>query len=361
MQIGIIGLLSSGKTAFFNALTGQEASTGDYALSKEANMAVVKVPDPRLNRLAEIFKPKRIVHAEVQYVDIAGMTGGKSSEKKEAAYVANLRNVDALAQVVRVFQDQNIPHPDGSINPVRDINNVNSELLFYDLLLIDNNIQKLEKKLRVSRDDDAQKMLSLFEKYKGALESETFLADLELSDSELKTISGFGFLTLKPQLYILNISEEDLGSYSITDDIKSAMKPESKSSAVSLCAEIAMEISRLDEEDKKEFRESLGIEKPALETVIQKSYHLLGVISFLTGSDTEVHAWTVKQGAKAPQAAGAVHTDFEKGFIKAEVIQFEELDKLGSWSEAKSKGKLRLEGKEYVVKDGDVILFRFNV
>jgi GTP-binding protein YchF len=361
MQIGIIGLQSSGKTTVFNALTGQSAATGDYSLSKDANRAVVKVPDRRLDRLAEIFKPKKIVHAEVQYTDIAGMAGGMSESRQEAAYVAAIRKMDAIMQVVRVFADEKVPAPQGSVDPVRDINDANSELVFNDLVLADNNITKLEKQLRVGKTAESAKMLELLRRCRAALEDEIFLADIDLKPDELKLISGYCFLTLKPQLYILNIGEEQIDGYEASEEIESRLKPKRCSSAVALCAQIAMEISRLDDEDKEEFRAGLGIETPAVDTVITESYRLLGLISFMTGGDAEARAWAIKDGTTALEAAGVVHSDFQRGFIKAEIVTFEDLDRLGSWNEAKHRGKLRLEGKEYVVRDGDVILFRFNV
>ncbi|MCP4634765.1 MAG: redox-regulated ATPase YchF [candidate division Zixibacteria bacterium] len=360
MQIGIIGLPASGKTTFFNALTGQKAPTGDYSKSKEANRAVVKVPDRRLARLAEIFKPKKTVFAEVQYTDIAGMTGGTGEIKKEVAYITALRLVDELVQVVRVFKDENIPHPNITVDPLRDITNANAELLFNDFVLADNNIQKLEKLMKVHKTDETQRVLSVLLKCRDALEKEMFLADMELSPEELKFINGFGFLTLKPQLYVLNISEDEIDGYKIPESVSSVLKP-AKSTAVALCAQIAMEISRLDDEDKIEFRETLGIKEPALETVITESYRLLGLISFLTGGDPEVRAWTIRKGMSASEAAGEIHTDIQRGFIRAETVSFDDLDKYGNWQAAKENGKMKLEGKGYIVKDGDVMLFRFNV
>ncbi len=359
MEIGIIGLPLSGKTTFFNALTGKQAPVGDFSLTKEANRAVVKVPDKRLDRLAEIFDPKKYTPAEILYIDIAGMTGGSDS-KTETAYITALRKVDAFAQVVRVFDKQSVPHPNGSVNPARDIISVNSELIFSDLFLADNNIQKLEKSQRVAKSKEAGQLLEVLKKCREALEDEVFLADTDLTEGELKLLSGFGFLTLKPQIYVLNISEDGIESYNIPKEIKSILKP-SQSSAVALCAEISMEISQLSKEDREEFRKSLGIEKPAIDIVINESYRLLGLISFLTAGEKEVRAWTIKRGMTAKQAAGVIHSDFERGFIKAEVVSYDDLDALGSWQVAREKGKLSLEGKDYIVKDGDVIIFRFNV
>jgi len=360
MRIGIIGLPSSGKTTFFNALTGQQAVTGSYSQSKEANRAVVKVPDQRLLRLAEIYKPAKITPAEVHYADIAGMTGAVSEQKKEAAYISNLRYVDALAQVVRLVEEGSIPHPDGTVNPNRDIINANAELVFNDLLLAENNVEKLEKRIRVAKSPESSKLLEILSRCREALEAEQFLADIGFTSEELKLIAGYAFLTLKPQLYILNIGENEIGRYQIPETLRRLLKP-NNSVAVALCAKIAMEISRLDEKDRLEFRESLGIKKPALHTVIEESYRLLGLISFLTGGEKEVRAWTINRGATAQQAAGAIHTDLARGFIKAEIVHFDDLDRLGNWNTAKEKGKLQLEGKEYIVRDGDVILFRFNV
>jgi GTP-binding protein YchF len=362
MKIGIIGLPQSGKTTIFNALTESQAKTGDYAVVKDPNRAVVKVPDQRLDVLAEMFKPEKLIPAEVEYIDVAGLTRGASDDKKsEAAYIAAIRQVDELLQVVRSFESETVFHPEGSVDPRRDIQTVNTELILADLVVADKSASKLEHQAKVAKTDETVSQFEILRRCKEALEEETFTADLEFSEEELKFLAGFGLLTQKPMLYLLNIGEGEIKSprYS-RGDFANLLKP-ARNSFIPLCGELEMEISQLEESDRAPFMEDYGLEKLATEEVIQGSYSLLGLTSFFTYAGPEVRAWTVKEGTSAVKAAGQIHSDMERGFIKAEVIPFQTLRELGSIQKAKEKGALELHGKDYLIKDGDVVMFRFNV
>jgi len=362
MKIGIIGLPQSGKTTIFNALTESQAKTGDYSGIKDPNRAVVKVPDQRLDVLAEMFNPERLVPAEVEYIDVAGLTKGASDDKKsEAAYIAAIRQVDELLQVVRSFESETVFHPDGSVDPRRDIQTVNTELILADLVLADKSAGKLEHQVKVAKTDETLRHFEILKKCNEALGEETFIADLEFSEEELKFLAGFGLLTQKPMLYLLNMGEEEIKKPKYKkEDFAGFLKP-SRSCLVPICGELEMEISQLEEADRPLFMEDYGLEKSATEEVIQESYSLLGLISFFTYAGPEVRAWTITEGTSAVKAAGQIHSDMERGFIKAEVIPFETLKELGSIQKAKEKGALELHGKDYVIKDGDVVMFRFNV
>jgi GTP-binding protein YchF len=363
LQLGIIGLPLSGKTTVFNALSGSHAAVGDYSTAKAANLAVVKVPDRRLDRLTEIFQPRKITHAEIEYVDIAGLTRDASApdKKKEAAYVHSLRQTDALLQVVRCFENPNVAHPDGSIDPRRDISEVDLELILSDLIVVENRLSKLDHLLKVTKKDQDEFQLNILQKCKEALEQGTPLRALDFTSEEKKAIGGYRFLSQKPMLYLLNLDEDQCLDSARWDDDFSFITGTPQSSLAHICALLQMEIASLDEADRPEFMSGLGLKELASETVIRKSFDLLGLIVFLTGGEPEVHSWPIPRGATAHQAAGEIHSDIQKGFIKAEVVSFEDLDRLGSWSRARDEGKLQLHGKDYIVRDGDVILFRFNV
>jgi GTP-binding protein YchF len=363
LQLGIIGLPLCGKTTVFNALSGSHAAVGDYSTSKAANLAVVKVPDRRLDRLVEIFQPKKITRAEIEYVDIAGLTRDASSSdrKKEAAYAHSLRQTDALLQVVRCFENPNVPHPDGSIDPGRDINEVDSELMLSDLIMIENRISKLDHLLKVTKKDQDEFLLHILQRCREALEQETPLRALEFTAEEKKAIGGYRFLSQKPMLYLLNLDDKQCLEGARWEEQFSFLKKTPRSSLAHICALLQMEIAALDEADREEFMADLGLKELASEAVISKSFDLLGLIAFLTGGDPEVHSWPIPRGTTAQQAAGEIHSDIQKGFIKAEVVSYDDLDRLGSWARARDEGKLRLQGKDYVVQDGDVMLFRFNV
>jgi GTP-binding protein YchF len=362
LNLGIIGLPQSGKTTVFNAISGSHASTGDYSTSKGANVSVVKLPDERLARTAEIFDPKRIVNAEIEYIDIAGLTKGASSDrKKEAAYIHAIRQTDALLHVVRCFENPNVPHPEGSVDSIRDIGEVDTELILADLVTIENRMGKIEKNLKVVKNEQEKAEFKVLEKLKSYLESEKPLRSAELSGDDLRAISHYGLLTLKPMLYILNLGEDQIPSRKEVEGKFAYLAEMSQSGVASICASLQMDIADFDESERREFMRELGLESEASEIIIKKSFELLGMISFLTGNKNEVHSWQIRKGSTAHEAAGAVHSDIQRGFIKAEVVKFENLDSLGSWAKAREAGKLALHGKDYVVEDGDVILFMFNV
>jgi GTP-binding protein YchF len=362
MKIGIIGLPQSGKTTFFNALTESQATTGDYSAAKDPNRAAVKVPDQRVQVLAEMFKPERVVPAEVEYVDVAGLTKGASDDRKsEAAYIAAIRQVDELVQVVRSFESHTVFHPEGSVDPKRDIETVNTELILADLVVVDKSFDKLKHQIKVAKTDEAVRHFEILEKCKEVLESESFVADLEFSEEELKFLSGFGLLTQKPMLYLLNIGEAEITKPRYGREQFSELLKPSRSFFIPICGELEMEISQLEEADRAPFMQDYGLEKSATEEVIKASYSLLGLIPFFTYAGPEVRAWTVKEGTSAVKAAGQIHSDMERGFIKAEVLPYETLHELGSIQKAKEKGALQLHGKDYIIKDGDVVMFRFNV
>lgn len=361
MKFGIIGLPQSGKTTVFNALSGAHASVGDYSTSKEANIAVIKVPDVRVERVAEIIQPQKATHAEIEYIDIAGLTRDASSDrKKEAAYIHSIRQADALLQVVRCFENPNVPHADGSVDPSRDISEVDSELMLADLISVESRLTKLERDIKVGKKDKEIESKTL-QKFQKTLEDENPLRSLELSDEESRLAAGFGFLTMKPMLYILNLGEDQLPDRRNIEDEFKYLSGLPGSSLASICASLQMDIGEMDESERGEFMKELGLSQAASDVIINKSFELLGMISFITGNEHEVRSWPVRGGISAHDAAGAVHSDMKRGFIKAEVVAFDDLDRLGNWSKTRDEGKLHLHGKDYIVQDGDVILFRFNV
>ncbi len=362
MKFGIIGLPQSGKTTVFNALSGAQASVGDYSTSKEANISVVRVPDVRVERVAEIFEPRKVTHAEIEYIDIAGLTRDASSDrKKEAAYIHSIRQADALLQVVRCFENPNVPHADGSVDPGRDVNEVDSELMLADLISVENRLTKLKRDLKVAKKDRDEIEFQTLQKFQETLEDEKPLRSLELTDEQSRLAAGFGFLMMKPMLYILNLGEDQLPDRQNVEDKFTYLSELPNSSVAGICASLQMDIGELDESERGEFMKELGLSQSASDVIINKSFDLLGMISFLTGNEHEVHSWPVRQGICAHDAAGEVHSDMKRGFIKAEVVAFDDLDRLGSWSKTRDEGKLHLHGKDYIVQDGDVILFRFNV
>ncbi len=362
LKFGIIGLPQSGKTTVFNALSGAHASVGDYSTSKEANIAVVKVPDARVERVAEIIQPQKATHAEIEYIDIAGLTRDASSDrKKEAAYIHSIRQADALLQVVRCFENPNVPHADGSVDPARDISEVDSELMLADLISVENRLTKLERDIKVGKKDKEESESKILHKFQKTLEDENPLRSIELSDEESRLAAGFGFLTMKPMLYILNLGEDQLPDRRNMEDKFKYLSGLPGSSLASICASLQMDIGEMDQSERGEFMKELGLSQAASDIIINKSFELLGMISFITGNEHEVRSWPVRRGISAHDAAGAVHSDMKRGFIKAEVVAFDDLDRLGSWSKTRDEGKLHLHGKDYIVQDGDVILFRFNV
>jgi hypothetical protein len=362
MKIGFIGLAQSGKTTIFNAVAPHSQESHMGAARMEVRRGIVKVPDERVWELVKIYEPKKVSLAEIEFMDVAGVSGKKGdTSRTEKDIPPALREPEVLAHVVRMFKEEMIPHPEGSVDPHRDIDNVESELIFNDFISTEARLEKISRQARLAGDESAKREMKTLEKVKEQLEAEKPLRLLELTPDEAKIIKGFRFLSRKPKLLILNVGEEDIPRM---EDINKeyAKKYAGKDvDVVAICGKVQAEISELDEEDREEFMQDMGITQSALDKMIHKSFNLLGLITYLTGGEKEVHAWTIPEGTKAPQAAGAIHNDFEKGFIKAEVYTYDELVKYGSESEAKKHGCLRLEGKDYIVKDGDVIIFRFNV
>ncbi|MDH4222858.1 MAG: redox-regulated ATPase YchF [candidate division Zixibacteria bacterium] len=366
MQIGIVGLPLSGKTTIFNALTSAHAKTGGFLSSvKEPNRAVVKVPDSRIEKIASMFNPKKVTPAEIEYIDVAGMSKSKETEQKgkekESEIFFHLRGVNALAHVIRCFKDENIIHPSGSINPLRDMESFDLDLTLLDLEMVEKRLSKVEKSYLTSKSQEEKREYDLLIKCKNSLEDNRPLRDIEFTAEEARLLSGYCFLSFKPILIILNTGEDDLVKCKeIENDFVSKLKHK-HSLAKAICGKLEMEISQLEEKDRASFIEELGITEQARDKVISSSYELLGLISFFTANQNEVRAWAIPSGTRGLRAAGTVHTDMEKGFIKAEVINYDKLIEAGSMNSAKEKGLVRLEGKDYIVQDGDLIFFRFNV
>jgi GTP-binding protein YchF len=365
MKIGIIGLPFVGKTTVFNALTCAQARVGEFSLGvKEANRGVVKVPDERVYKLATLYKPKKVTPAEVEYIDVGGLVKETKEKASEGEFYHSLREVDALAHVVRVFQDENVMHVSGSVNLKRDVKNLDVDLILIDLDITEKRLKRLEKSVTSTKDDEEKKELQILQRFKESLDQGIPLREVELSPDEEKLIRGYAFLSLKPVLLILNIDETQHGEKEKLELECSELVISRRAagcSVCSICGKLEMELSQLEEKDRGDFMAELGIKESAIERVIDVSYNLLDLISFFTANENEVKAWPVASGIKAIKAAGVVHSDMERGFIKAEVIGFDRLWELGSTQKAKEKGELRLEGKDYVVQDGDVIFFRFNV
>ena len=361
IQIGIIGLGQSGKTTVFNALCSGHANVGDFSVSKSPNIAVIKVPDKRLLRLADIFQAPKITYAEMEFIDVAGMTSGDSIDSfKEPAFITAIKMTSELLAVIRCFENANVPHPDGSVDPARDILALETELMISDLVLIEKRLEKVRHMLKVKPSPAGKAEMALLEKMKSQLESEKPLREMEFSKDESGLISSFGFLSLKPILHLLNLGENQIGEGALLERRYFPATPKNRSHA-SLCGKIEMELATMLENERQEFLAELGIDELAAGKVIKRSFQLLGLISFLTGGEKEARIWPVPNGINALEAAGEIHSDIQRGFIKAETITFGELDSIGDWGEARKHGKIRIEGKEYIIKDGDVILFRFNV
>lgn len=365
MKLGIVGLPNVGKSTLFNSLTKAGAESANYPFCTiDPNIGIVPVPDKRLDVLAKLYQSKRTLPAVIEFVDIAGLVKGASKgEGLGNQFLSNIREVDAIVHVVRCFEDGNIVHVDGSIDPLRDIETINLELIFSDIEMLERRIAKTIKGAK--NDKTLAKELDLLKKLKAYLEDGKLAKGFELEDEEEQEwILGYNLLTYKPVIYAANVSEDDLTEDAIGNQqvrkVREFAKNENSEVFV-ICAQIEQEISELDDEERKMFLEDLGLEEAGLEKLIRASYNLLGLISYLTAGEQEVRAWTITKGTKAPQAAGKIHTDFERGFIRAEIVNYENLVDCGSFNAAKEKGLVRSEGKEYVVQDGDVILFRFNV
>ena len=366
MKLGIVGLPNVGKSTLFNSLTKAGAESANYPFCTiDPNVGVVTVPDERLNVLGEMYHTKKIIPAAIELVDIAGLVKGASKgEGLGNQFLANIREVDAIVHVVRCFENSNIVHVDGSINPLRDIETINLELIFSDLEILERRISKVSKVAR--NDKSAAKELGLLNKVKAHLEDGKLAKTFEEVDDEEEQawLESYNLLTYKPVIYAANVSEDDLADDAANNEGVQAVREYAKgeqSEVFVVCAEIEAEISELDDDEKKMFLEDLGLKESGLEKLIKASYKLLGLISYLTAGEPEVRAWTITEGTKAPQAAGKIHSDFERGFIRAEVVSYDDLIACGSHTAAKEKGLIRLEGKDYVVKDGDIMLFRFNV
>lgn len=365
MKLGIVGLPNVGKSTLFNSLTKAGAESANYPFCTiDPNVGIVTVPDERLKKLGDLYHSKKVTPAVIEFVDIAGLVKGASKgEGLGNQFLSNIREVDAIVHVVRCFEDTNIVHVDGSINPVRDIETINLELIFSDIEILERRIAKTSKGARM--DKTLAKELKLLERVKAHLEDGKLAKTFELEDEdEEEWFRGYNLLTAKPVIYAANVSEDDLAddgaNNSFVQEVRENAREEGCEVFV-ICAQIEQEIAELDEEEKAMFLEELGLKESGLEKLIKASYSLLGLISYLTSGEDETRAWTIKKGTKAPQAAGKIHTDFERGFIRAEVVNYQDLLDCGSIAAAKEKGLVGLEGKEYVVKDGDVILFRFNV
>ncbi|MCP4569832.1 MAG: redox-regulated ATPase YchF [FCB group bacterium] len=351
MKIGIIGLPQSGKTTIFNAASGKAEAVGDY--SKASHRAIIKVPDERVDRLSELAQPKKTTFAEIDYLDICAFTGKGKASEGAIDMPDELRYADALMVVIRCFGSD--------CTPERNFNLFIDEMILSDQVIIERNIEKKDRTAKLTGNKEFEREVAVFRKCLASLENAQPLSEAGLDEAEKKLIKNYAFLSLKPLLVVLNIDEDDIGNESRWTDVFADKVVPNVREFVPICGKIEMEIGQLDGDDSLEFLNDLGIERPAMEILIQKSYSLLGLISFFTVGDPEVRAWTISKGAVAPKAAGTIHSDMERGFIRAEVIDYDDFDHYGSTHACKEAGKYRVEGKEYVMRDGDVVLVRFNI
>lgn len=363
LTAGIVGLPNVGKSTLFNAITKKSILMANYPFATiDPNVGVVIVPDERIDVLKNMYNPERVIPTTYEFTDIAGLVKGASNgEGLGNKFLSHIREVDAVVEVVRCFDDENIIHVDGSVDPIRDIEVINVELVLSDLEIVTSRINRIGKKAMTTKNKDDVKEIELLERIKEALESNIPVRKLGLDEEEKKLISSFNLITLKPIIYVLNVEDNDINTgNNYTKLVEDYAKKEGSETAI-ICAKLESELSELDEEEKKLFLDDLGIKESGVERLINKTYDLLGLATFFTVGKDEVRAWTFKKGSKAPECAGIIHSDFEKGFIKAEVMSYNDLVNAGSELKVRELGKARIEGKEYIMQDGDICHFRFNV
>ena len=361
LKAGIVGLPNVGKSTLFNAITKKNVLAANYPFATiEPNVGVVELPDERMTFLKEMYQPKSFVPTSFEFIDIAGLVAGASKgEGLGNKFLSHIREVDAICEVVRCFDNSNITHVSGKVDPARDVDIINIELMLADLEVVENRINKIGKKAILSTDKEVKAESLLLEKLKNALENEMALRDLALDEEELKKAKSYNLLTIKPIIYVANVTEEDLikGTNFYVEKLQEYVHDD----VIVMCAKIESELADLSDEERLEFLNELGIKKSGLDSLIKKTYRKLGLETFFTAGADEVRAWTFVRGTKAPKCAGIIHSDIERGFIRAEVMSFSDLKELGSEKKVQEAGKLRIEGKEYVMQDGDIVYFRFNV
>lgn len=363
LTAGIVGLPNVGKSTLFNAITKQSILAANYPFATiEPNVGIVNVPDERIEKLNDMYNPIRLIPTSYEFNDIAGLVKGASTgEGLGNKFLSHIREVDAIVEVVRCFDDNNVIHVDGNVDPIRDIEVINIELIMSDLEIIDNRINKIGKKAMTTKDKKDLKEIELLNKLKLSLESGVPVRKVQLDEDELAIINSFNLITLKPVIYVANVNEEDVVNGNEYTKMVKKYASDENSEVVIICAKIESELVELPEEEQLEFLHEIGIEQSGLSQLIKKTYSLLGLATYFTVGSDEVKAWTFKKGMKAPQCAGIIHSDFERGFIRAEVMSYDDLISCGTENAVREKGKMRLEGKEYIMQDGDICHFRFNV